>query len=391
MDQIASPADAAIDQPHGMRYGELARIEVLASVSIVVPTYREVENIPLIVERIARVRNECLSNLELIFVDDNSADGSVEAVEALGLDWVRMIVRTDERGLSSAVIHGFRAARGAVLVCMDGDLSHPPEVIPQMILALDSGQQFVIGSRYVPGGSTDDDWGILRWLNSRVATVLSRPFTSVRDPMSGFFALRKTDFDAAANLDPVGYKIGLELIVKCDFENVAEIPIRFADRVHGESKLSLKEQLQFLRHLRRLYVHAFGNAMHFLQFAAVGASGVVVNFAVLTLLLWMQLPEAACLAGGIVASLISNFLLNRRITFSYARHGNIWLQFVGFVGASSLGMMVNYGVALYLNATWLQGVPYGLYAAALCGITTGLVFNFLGNRYLVFRTRYIRR
>lgn len=394
MEQIirqSRAADEASESIKNRNGGELARIHVLASVSVVIPTYREVENIPLIIERIKRVRQESLPELEVIFVDDNSDDGSVEAVERLNLDWVRIIVRTEERGLSSAVIAGFRAARGEVLVCMDCDLSHPPESIPHMILALGSGQQFVIGSRYVPGGSTDDDWGLFRWLNSRIATLLARPFTSVRDPMSGFFALRRTDFDTAQELSPVGYKIGLELIVKCGFENVGEIPIHFEDRVHGESKLTLKEQLKYIQHVRRLYIYEFGNAMHFLQFMVVGASGVLVNFAVLTLLLLIGLREEICLAGGIVVSMVSNFLLNRRFTFSYARDGNIWAQFLGFAGASSVGMLVNYGVALYLNSGILKGVPFALYIAALSGIAAGLVFNFLGNRYFVFKHRYVRK
>ena len=383
----AEPAPLAngVDQP------ELARIHVEASVSIVIPTYKEVENIPLIVARIAAVKQAGLDDLEVIFVDDNSQDGSVETVNALGLDWVRIIVRTNERGLSSAVLEGFRAAKGDVLVCMDCDLSHPPSAIPHMILALESGQQFVMGSRYVPGGSTDDDWGMFRWLNSRIATLLARPFTSVRDPMSGFFALRRTDFEAARDLNPVGYKIALELIVKCGFENVGEVPIHFEDRQYGESKLSLKEQLKYIQHLRRLYVHAFGNAMYFLQFAVVGASGVVVNFAVLTVLLMLGLPDAVCLAGGILVSLVSNFLLNRRFTFDYARSGNVWMQFIGFAGASSVGMVVNYAVAVFLSHGVLNGVPFGLYLSALAGISVGLIFNFLGNRYLVFRRRYMHK
>ena len=135
----------------------------------------------------------------------------------------------------------------------------------------------------MPGGSTDDDWGVLRWLNSRVATLMARPLTTVRDPMSGFFALRKADFDAARDLNPVGYKIALELIVKCGFENVGEVPIAFSDRVYGESKLTFRQHLLYLQHVRRLYLHKFSEAMHLLQFLVVGALGVVVNLAVLTL------------------------------------------------------------------------------------------------------------
>ena len=368
---------------------KLAEIVIKTPVSIIIPTYREVESIPHVLARLDEVRRTYDLDLEVLFMDDDSKDGSAELVEKSGHAWARLITRTSDRGLSPAVIEGFRTARHPVLVCMDCDLSHPPDKIPQMILALASGQQFAIGSRYVPGGSTDDDWGLLRWINSVVATLLSRPLTSVRDPMSGFFALRKSDFDAAENLNPIGYKIGLELIVKCGFENVGEVPIHFADRTHGESKLSFREQLKYLVHLRRLYMHKFENAMYVAQFLTVGASGVVVNLGVLTLLLLLGLPESVCIAGGILVSVVTNFLLNRRFTFSYARNRNIWYQFAGFVGASLAGMIVNYSVAMYLNSNVLPNRPGSLYLAALAGIGSGLIFNFLGNRYVVFRKRYI--
>ena len=242
-----------------------------------------------------------------------------------------------------------------------------------------------------PGGSTDDDWGILRWLNSRIATLLARPLTSARDPMSGFFTLRRADFEKAQHLNPVGYKIGLELIVKCGFDNIGEVPIHFVDRVHGESKLTLKEQLKYLQHIRRLYIHQFGNAMYFLQFLIVGASGTAVNLLVLAGLLSMGLAEAVALAGGIAISMVTNFLLNRRFTFSYARDRNPWAQFFGFVSASAIGMAVNYGVALYLVLSVLPERPSSVYLAALAGIASGMIFNYLGNRYVVFRKRFIRR
>lgn len=367
----------------------LAEILIKTPVSIIIPTYQEVENIPLILERLDKLRQDQNIELEVLLMDDNSQDGSAEIVSGSGYDWAQFIVRTQDRGLSPSVMEGFRRARHPVLVCMDCDLSHPPEKIPQMVLALASGQQFAIGSRYVPGGSTDDDWGLLRWINSVVATLLSRPLTNVRDPMSGFFALKKVDFDAAEGLNPIGYKIGLELIVKCGFENVAEVPIHFADRTHGESKLSFKEQLKYLVHLRRLYMHKFENAMYLLQFLVVGASGVVVNLSVLTILLFMGLPERACIAGGILVSVVTNFLLNRRFTFSYARKRNIWYQFLGFIGASTAGMIVNYAVAVYLSMHVLPDQRSSLYLAALAGIACGLIFNFLGNRYVVFRKRYL--
>lgn len=369
---------------------DLARISVRVPISIIVPTFQERENIPHLIERISSLRDTLGIEIELIFMDDNSNDGSVEAVSASGASWARIVERDGDRGLSPAVIDGFRVARHSVLVCMDCDLSHPPEVIPQMILALASGQEFVLGSRYVKGGSTDDDWGFFRWLNSRLATLLAAPLTSARDPMSGFFALRKMDFEQARDLNPVGYKIGLELIVKCNVENVAEVPIHFQDRIYGESKLTLREQLNYLKHLRRLYIYRFGNAMYFLQFMVVGASGVVVNLATLTLLLALGASNSVGLAGGIALSVVTNFLLNRRFTFSYARDRNPWKQFAGFVAASGLGMAVNYGVALYLAESVLPDAPASIYMAALAGIASGMVFNFLGNRFVVFRKRHIR-
>ncbi|MEM7529531.1 MAG: glycosyltransferase family 2 protein [Pseudomonadota bacterium] len=367
----------------------LASVQVGTPLSIVIPTFREVENAPLILRRLAALRATYDLELEVLFLDDDSRDGIVDAVAAEGYDWARVIVRSGDRGLSAAVIDGFRAARHPVIVCMDCDLSHPPEVVPQMMLGLEAGQQMVIGSRYVPGGSTDDDWGLFRYINSLVATLLARPLTAARDPMSGFFALRKVDFDNAEELNPVGYKIGLELIVKCGFVNVGEVPIHFADRVHGESKLTLKEQLKYIQHLRRLYIHRFGTAMDFLQFLVVGASGTVVNLTILSLLKAGGASDTVALAGGIGVSLVTNFLLNRRFTFSYARDRNPWKQFLGFITASAVGMGVNFAVALTANETVLAGVPFGLQISAVLGIASGMVFNFIGNRYVVFRKRYI--
>lgn len=368
----------------------LARVAVTVPISVIVPTYRERENIPYLIERMRRLRDNENVEIELLFMDDKSGDGSVEAVAEVSEDWVRIVEREGERGLSPAVIEGFQQARHSVLICMDCDLSHPPEAIPKMVLSLAGGQEFVIGSRYVKGGSTDDDWGFFRWLNSRIATLLAAPLTSAKDPMSGFFALRRSSFQKAQNLNPVGYKIGLELIVKCDVENVAEVPIHFRDRVHGESKLTLKEQLNYLKHVRRLYIYRFGNAMYFLQFVVVGSSGVVVNLATLTLLLWFGVSESLSLAGGIAFSLATNFLLNRRYTFSYARDRSPWTQFAGFVTASTLGMVVNYSVALYLSSSILPDSSSAIYLAALAGIGCGMIFNFIGNRFVVFRKRFIR-
>jgi dolichol-phosphate mannosyltransferase len=125
--------------------------------------------------------------------------------------------------------------------------------VPELVACVTSGRaDFAVGSRFA-GGSVDQDWSLFRRLNSKVATLLARPLTSIRDPMSGFFALRRDTWRNAARLDPVGYKIGLELLVKARCRKVVEVPITFATRQAGESKLSFAEQLRYVRHLLRLY------------------------------------------------------------------------------------------------------------------------------------------
>jgi dolichol-phosphate mannosyltransferase len=236
----------------------------LPSITIVVPTYEEAENLPGLIDRVAGVREAHDLAIDLLIMDDDSRDGSVDLVAARPEKWVQLIVRTVGRGLSEAALDGLRRARGDVLVCMDADLSHPPEALPQMLQALESGADFVIGSRYIAGGSTDDG-GFLRWLNSRAATWLARPLTSVRDPMAGFFALKRATFENGRAFNPIGYKIGLELMIKCGCEHVVEVPIHFEHRRFGESKLTIRQQLLYLEHLRRLYAfkcHAWMKWVH---------------------------------------------------------------------------------------------------------------------------------
>ena len=227
-------------------------------ISIVVPTFREAESLPLLIDRIALLRETSGIELELLIVDDDSRDGTEALIAARSEPWLQLFVRTQDRGLSQAVLFGLNRARGELLVVMDADLSHPPEVIPEMLAALRSGADFVLGSRYVQGGTTAEGWGLFRFLNSRVATYLARPLTRVSDPMSGFFALPRAVFERAESPSPLGYKIGLELLVRCRCRTVLEIPIHFSNRVRGESKLTFEQQLLYVRHLARLYRFKLG-------------------------------------------------------------------------------------------------------------------------------------
>ena len=249
-------------------------MRALPSITIVVPTYEEAENLPDLIDRLAKVREAHDLAIDVLIMDDDSRDGSVELIATRPEQWVQLIVRTARRGLSEAALDGLRRARGDVLVCMDADLSHPPEALPQMVQTLETGADFVIGSRYIAGGSSSDG-GFLRWINSRAATLLARPLTPVRDPMAGFFALKRSTFEKGRAFNPVGYKIGLELMIKCGCERVVEVPIHFEHRRFGESKLTMTQRFLYLQHLLRLYAFKFGAWTKFVQCLIVGALGTV--------------------------------------------------------------------------------------------------------------------
>jgi dolichol-phosphate mannosyltransferase len=225
------------------------------AVSIVVPTYNERDNLAPLAERVFTALTP--QSAELLIVDDSSPDGTAELAQQLAKRYpVRCLVRRDERGLATAVIAGLREARGELCVVMDADLSHPPEAIPKLLEALhDPRVPMVIGSRFVPGGRVDLHWPLHRRLNSWVARVLARPLTRARDMMAGFFCVRRRELELD-RLNPIGYKIALELIVRHRWKNVVEVPITFSDRAAGQTKLNVGEQLRYLRHLARLYSYA---------------------------------------------------------------------------------------------------------------------------------------
>jgi dolichol-phosphate mannosyltransferase len=231
----------------------------MSQLSIIVPTYKEAINIPILVKEISTVmENDLIHEWELIIVDDDSNDGTVEICQKLlnGGAPIKIIVRKNKTGLSTAVLEGFMKAIGDIFIVMDADLSHPPSSIPPLYNSIIKGNEFAIGSRYIPGGSTDDKWTVYRYINSKVASLLARPLVNISDPMSGFFALPRTVWERGRNkLTPVGYKIGLELIIKCRPNTIKEIPIHFRTRKFGKSKLSFKQQLLYLCHVVSLYIY----------------------------------------------------------------------------------------------------------------------------------------
>lgn len=220
-------------------------------VTLVLPTYNERECVERLHERIDSALGSYRH--EVIVVDDSSPDGTGNVVRQLAETGpYRLLSRPKRAGLSSAVLEGFHMASGRVVAVMDADGSHPPERLPDLIEPIRRGRaEFVLGSRRVHEGSTEG-LGPVRWLTSWVATVPTRPLTWVRDPMSGFFAVGRDVLDRAP-LTPTGFKVGLEILVKCRPSPVLEVPFRFAERLAGESKLGPRVIVSYGQHLARLY------------------------------------------------------------------------------------------------------------------------------------------
>ncbi|MEE2908240.1 MAG: glycosyltransferase family 2 protein [Planctomycetota bacterium] len=359
------------------------------AISVVVPTYQEGTSLPGLIERLEGQRAVGW-DIDLIIVDDNSKDGTVEFIESLQANWIRLIVRTDERGLGTAVIHGLEESRHDILIVMDADLSHPPEAIPAFVQALESGADFVVGSRYVPGGSTEDGWGYLRWVNSKVATFMARPFTRVKDPMSGFLGIRRETLQNAEDLDPVGYKIGLELIVKCRCRNVAEVPIHFSTRRHGESKLTLKVQRDYLRHILRLARWKYPERASFVPFAVVGAMGVGVYAGLLAILVpWFagSIGKEWVIVIAILLTMCFNFVLDRKLAFWWAPRKQVLGQFLGFLAICSIPVIINFWVTSHFAVKDDMATPLAGVIGASVGSILGVVFNWTISRLLIFSRR----
>ena len=351
--------------------------------SVVVPTFREAANIPNLVKRIHAVLSKSGIEWELLIIDDDSDDGSATVVENLARQFpVRMITRRDApRDLSLAVLEGIRLSRFDRIVVMDADLSHPPEHILDLLVALDADCDMAVGSRYMAGGSVDRTWGLWRFLNSRLATVLARPLANCSDPMSGFFAIDRRWLPDRDTLRPIGYKIALELMVRGQ-PRVTEVPIAFHDRNVGDSKMNWKQQFNYLRHLRRLYQHRFGNPVRLLFFGLVGVSGFLIDAAGYLGLQQIGIEHRLARGLSFWPAVTWNWWLNRTVTFSDRQprpHGRQWIEFV--VG-SLVGFAVSWGSYVILT-TFSAAFAHHQMLAFVSGVGLGGMANFLiANRYV---------
>ncbi|MBI2672657.1 polyprenol monophosphomannose synthase [Candidatus Woesearchaeota archaeon] len=227
-----------------------------SSIEIIIPTYNESKNIPILIPQIFKTLDKNNIKAQVVIVDDNSPDGTSKTAEDLGNKYpVKVIVRKEDRGLAKSVVDGINMTSGEIIGVMDADLSHPPGIIPKLIEAIENGADISIASRLVEGGGTEQ-WPTSRQINSYVATLLAKPITNVKDPMSGFFFFKR-DVINNVKLAPRGYKILLEILAKGNYKKAVEVPFIFKDRTAGESKFTPKIRMEYIIHALSLYFYKF--------------------------------------------------------------------------------------------------------------------------------------
>jgi dolichol-phosphate mannosyltransferase len=291
--------------------------------SVVVPTYREAQNIAELVRRLAELLDSALpGKYEIIVVDDDSPDRTWELAQKLTADFpcLRVMRRQNERGLATAVMRGWQAAHGDILAVIDADLQHPPEVTLDLYKLMERGSDIAVATRYTEGGGVSD-WNVFRRFISRGAqliglVILPGVVGRVSDPMSGYFMIRRS---ALQNVDlhPLGYKILIEVLGRGRCRWIGEVPYVFRERDQGESKVTRQVYWDYLRHLWRLRLASLP-VSRFVRFAVVGCSGVVVDMGLLFLLsdpstLGWGLTRSKLIAAQ--AAIVNNFIWNDLWTF----------------------------------------------------------------------------
>jgi dolichol-phosphate mannosyltransferase len=345
--------------------------------SVIVPTFNERENVAELIGRLVACLGE--RSWEVVFVDDDSPDGTADLVRELaGADGrIRCLQRIGRRGLSSACIEGMLASTAPYLAVIDADMQHDERLLPQMLDTLKRGEtDIVVGSRYAPGGGIGD-WDARRARMSRIAMRLSRVLMpgNLTDPMSGFFMMRRPVLtDSVHRLSAIGFKILADLFASSPTPlRFEELPYRFELRRAGESKLDSLTAWDYAMLLLDKLVGRFV-PVRFLAFSIVGTAGVAVHFLVLSVLyqgLHRTFVEGQ--ASATLCAMTFNFAVNNVLTYRDMRlTGRRWLKgWISFVLACSIGGFANLGVAYAVF-----GLGRGWFPAAIAGILVGAVWNY---------------
>ncbi len=373
---IERPAEAPISVP------------TPADLTLVVPTFNERDNVALLVERLG----QALEGIawEVVFVDDDSPDGTAGAVRALArrLPNVRCLQRLGRRGLSSACVEGILSSAAPYVAVIDGDLQHDETLLSAMLQMLQSEPlDIVIGSRFAGGG----DFAAMPQRRLRISALGNRlarfvVAADLTDPMSGFFMLRRPAFDAAVRrLSGQGYKLLVDIFASSPHPLVfKELPFRFRERLYGESKLDTLVALEYLQLLLDKLVGRIV-PVRFVLFAAIGGLGLFVHLAVLAVALkLLALGFAAAQGAATLIAMTWNFLLNNILTYRDRRLRGRKLLYglFSFYAVCSVGAVANVGIAAYLfradRSWWLAGVT---------GALIGAVWNYAISSVFTWRTR----
>ncbi len=349
----------------------------MIELSVIVPTFNERGNVAELVGRL----NTCLGGVdwEVIFVDDDSPDGTAEIVREMARTdkRVRCLQRIGRRGLSSACVEGMLASAAPFLAVIDGDMQHDESLLPQMLAVLRAKEaDIVVGSRYIEGGGIGD-WKTSRARMSRLASRLSKLVVraGLSDPMSGFFMIRRSTLDGVVrNLSSIGFKILLDLFASAPEPlRFRELPYQFRPRRAGESKLDRQVVLDYLMLLAdKVMGHIV--PVRFIVFALVGGLGVVIHlFTVMIVFHSLGVGFVASQSLATLVAMTSNFTLNNMLTYRDKRlRGWRWLKgLASFAAACGIGALANVGVAAYL---FNQGDGWAF--AAIGGVVVGAVWNY---------------
>ncbi|MBE9206263.1 glycosyltransferase [Nostoc sp. LEGE 06077] len=376
--------------------------------SLVIPTYKESKNVRNVVIRLTQILDEFIpGDYELIIVDDDSPDRTWEVALSLVEEYPQLQVmrRQHERGLSTAVIRGWQVARGNILGVIDGDLQHPPHVLKQLLSEIYQGADLAAASRHIEGGGVSS-WSFIRRFLSRGAQllgllILPKVLGRVSDPMSGYFLVQRNCL-ASVTLDPVGYKILLEVIGRGKIDKIAEVGYVFCERYEGESKVTWKQYVDYIHHLIRLRISTgrIGRVSQrfplsrFVRFGLVGLSGVFVDMVILYLLSDPTTLAWPLTRSKIIASefaIFNNFLWNDAWTFADVSMQQQELhqrlkRFLKFNIICLAGLVLN---VFFLNLIFNFLIP-NRYIANLIAIAIATIWNFWVNLKLSWRVTQVK-
>lgn len=340
-------------------------------ITVIIPTYNEKESIKPRVEELSRYL--CNEDFEIVIVDDNSSDGTGEIAESLGKELpIRIIHRSAKLGLASAVATGLRTARGEIVGVMDADGSHPSSLGPELIRVVKEGTDIAVGSRYTRGGRIKN-WPLQRKIMSKIAVILAKPLTKLKDPMSGYFFFKKSII-RKVNLKAKGYKILLDIMVRGNINKFYEVPYEFTDRQKGQSKIGLGVVCDYIYQLSQLYPLKL---RRFMKYCIVGLSGVFINM----FFLWffteiLRLPYLIASPIAIELAIINNFSLNNCWTFKgNTNKSPVLIKLAKFNTISMGGLLVNMTI-LFMLTEFLQ-LYYLL--SNLTAILAATLWNYLLN------------